>query len=206
MGISLIEMSNSFDLNFDIGNGYELISLMDTEDAEAARFVRNSPEFTIYHHREYIRFSRKYNGIANLYVIKSAGQSLVGFPLHLIAFNRYTSGYSGILFPDSDNEKILRRSVQAFVAFLKKNSKLEFDFFQSMQSLGGLSRKRAACLGSILSKDLDLWEGTYSRVLNLDRVRDLSAASGDRFDNFLLNCYDIKIRNQIRTGLKKPQS
>jgi hypothetical protein len=196
-------MKNLFDINHDIGSGYQLISLLDSEDAEAASFIQNSPELTIYHREEYIRFSQKYNGIADLYVIKRGGQSLVAFPLHRISFNKYTSGYSGILFPNSDNEKILRSSIQAFIAFLRKNPKLDFDFYQSLQAVGGLSRKRAACLGSILSKDLDLNGGTFSRVLNLDRIRDLCATKGDGFNNLLLDCYDSKIRNQIRTGLKK---
>jgi hypothetical protein len=189
-------------LNFEIGGGYEVISAYESRDQEVLRFISESPEYTIYHAESYINFSAKYNKFAGLYAIKNSGRSLVVIPLHWIGYNRYTSGYSGILFPKSDNEKILKMAVQALVHFLRSNSNIEFNLMQSLQAAGGFLRERTAAIASLISRDFDLLGGTYSRAIRLSGLvgagQDVSLGAV-----LLINQYDSKIRNQIRNGLKK---
>jgi hypothetical protein len=186
-------------LNFEIGGGYEVVSAYETLDQEALRFIGESPEYTIYHAKNYIDFSAKYNKFAGLYVIKSSGRSLVAIPLHWVGYNRYTSGYTGILFPKSDNEKVLKVAVQALAHFLRTNSSIEFNFIQSLQAPGGTVRERTTAIAALISKEFDLQGGTYSRAIRLSG----SGGAGQEGAVPLINRYDSKIRNQIRNGLKK---
>lgn len=200
---SKINMTIKCNINFTLSDNYEIVSLVSNPTPEVLGFIHGSPEFTVYHSIDYINFSKKYNNIADILLIKKSGRIVLAFPLHSAGYKRYTTGYSGILFPNTDNEKILKESVRALFEFIKKNQNICFEFLQSTQSMGGLSKNRRDLIALLLARKFDLSGGVYTRILNLKTIsKKLDTVEQDA----IMRLYDSKIRNQIRSGLKKSSS
>lgn len=184
--------------------------LMSAPDApiRCSEFVASSPECTIYHSAEYIEFARRENGAADMLVVRAQGTPLFGLPAHPTTGGRWIStGYSGVLFPASERESVLRTSVAALRTVLGSNPDLGFRVQQSAQASTYENPDRVALIGQLLCDDSHDIRATYTRALTPTATSTHFPAGtvldGDVLDNEQLAEYDPDIRNQVRQALRR---
>jgi hypothetical protein len=199
--------------------GYTARSLCDPESREAvSRWLRASPDHTLYHLPPYIDFLRAQNGVADVLLIAREGNPLFALPIHSWDATGLDGGYSGIVFPDTDREGVLRRSVCALAELLAANRRFPFRLCQSAQAPAYDDLARLTLLQCLLeSVGIEL-DRMYVRLCPLDRLptaeqipvrpgRNPGAVAIDAewmSDESLIH-YDHstrkKIRNAIQAGL-----
>ncbi len=173
-------------------------------------FVRSSPDRTIYHSRAYLEFSRRANGCGDLLLVRRSGVPQVALPLHPAGRRGFTTGYSGLLLPDSDSETVLRGCVGAAHELLEANPTFGYLCLQSAQAVVERT-ERSTLIDSLLAAPHVAKREIYSRVLRLEGEEDGSVVrSGDGrvldpalLENDLLVRYEADVRNQIRQAVRK---
>ena len=200
-----------------VPTGYEVQTLSDPSSREAVTaWVRSSPDHTLYHLWPYIEFTRAQNGLADLYLISREGSALLGLTVHFWTGMGVDSGYSGVVFPATDKERQLRRSVAALGEVLRANDRLQFRFHQSLQALAYDDIARGTLLERLIEGEGLRLEAVYGRLLPLDhlpageeipaspgRTEHALALDSDWLVGPALGAYDPDARNQIRQAVRR---
>jgi hypothetical protein len=185
------------------------------DDHAAVRdFVLESPDHTVYHFEPYFEYARRdpEGGPGDVALVLESGNPLFAIPLHVRPQRRIVTGYSGILFPPTNKETVLRRSIRALAAFLAANGGLTFEVIQSAQAAGYDDPRRMALIKRFLA-ELDVeTRPIFTRVLSLSEPATMERTSGSFpgsvtiapacLDNSLLRSYDADARNQVRQALR----
>jgi Acetyltransferase (GNAT) domain len=191
-------------------------SLCDPNSRSAViRWLRSSPDHTIYHLAPYIDFVRKQNGVADVLLISRDGNALFALPVHSWDGAGIDSGYSGVVFPSTRSERILRRSVTGLAALLAANRHFPFRMRQSAQAPAYDDLSRVTLLQQLLESEGLVLDPVYGRLCDLDYLPDpqvIPVASGRHHpalridDEWLtgevLSAYDPSTRNQIRQAIR----
>src|ERR1700679_1117438 len=81
-------------------DGFAERSLSDPESRDAVgRWLRRSPEHTIYHLAPYIDFLRAQGALADVFLISREGGTLFALAVHSWDATGVDGGYSGVVFP-----------------------------------------------------------------------------------------------------------
>jgi Acetyltransferase (GNAT) domain len=194
-------------------------SLCDPDTREAVtRWLRASPDHTLYHLPPYIDFLREQNGTADVLLIAREGNPLLALPVHSWDATGVDGGYSGVVFPATDGEGVLRRSVLVLAELLAVNRHIPFRLCQSAQARTYDDLARVTLLQFLLeSAGIEL-DPVYVRLCPLERLPAAEAIpvapgrhpgalaiDGDWLAGEPLGSYDHatrkKIRNAIQAGL-----
>jgi hypothetical protein len=193
----------------------------DDADREAViRFVKKSPDRTIYHGAPYFSFARNQNSrpditLAELILVSRNGNPLFALPIHPRGRSIPTH-YSGALFPEGRHERTLRRSVEALAELFAANQTLCFSCVQAAVAPAYEDGARLTLLERFLAGFNVPLERIYTRMV---RVGDwtgcdaiLGGAGGDpahavKVDQMALEgdqlaTYDSDVRNQIRQAIR----
>ena len=194
-------------------------SLCDPEHHEAvSRWLRASPDHTLYHLPPYINFLREQNGIADVVLMAHEGNPLFALPIHSLDATGLDGGYSGVVFPNTDREGALRRSVCALAELLATNRQMPVRQCQSAQARAYGDLDRLTLLQCQFESEGIELERMYVRLCQLEsrhgsedipvargRHPGAVAIDGDWMIDESLRVYDHstrkKIRNAIQAGL-----
>ena len=166
-------------------------------------FFEKSPDSTIFHQVEYIRYASTENKFGDLLLVEYKEVPCFALPLHWGGRWELTTGYSGIVFPESDTEKELHHHLIRFVDWIKLNTTVNLQIIQSAQSKNVVMASRRNLISSYLHAALSPYgQGTYSRIVNIGEFNDYALLQ-NKFDNPVFKNFDGKLRNQIRTAIKK---
>ncbi|HEX3693110.1 MAG TPA: GNAT family N-acetyltransferase [Solirubrobacteraceae bacterium] len=198
--------------------GFSVSSLLDPERAETVeRWLKSSPDHTLYHLRPYIDFLRRaHRAPADLLLVAREGNPLFALPVHSLDATGLDGGYSGVVFPATGSEGPLRRAVDALLALLDANRGILFHLTQSTQAPAYDDRARVTLLQALFEdRGLSL-ERVYGRLCDLDRLpapEQIPVAPGryggalqidpDWLTGEALDAYDPDARNQIRQALRR---
>jgi Acetyltransferase (GNAT) domain len=196
--------------------GYSLRSLSDSGSRHAvSRWLLNSPDHTLYHLGPYIDFLRAQNGVADVSLISRDGNALFALTIHSWDAVGIDSGYSGVVFPATRSERVLRRSVAGLAALFAANRQLPFHLRQSAQAPAYDDPGRVTLLQQLLESEGLTLDPVYSRVCDLGylpRADEIpiapahgsyaSAIGRDWLTGEALNAYDPGARNQIRRAVR----
>ena len=145
------------------------VSLLSTpgDGADIDYFLTSSPDFTMYHTRQYLEAVGRYEAPADLILLQSNGHPLVAFPCVRKGYQLLSSGYSGIVLPGTARASQLRAGVSALGLFIAANPSVRFGFMQSLQSKAYRDSRRLAAIDASLS-ELPLGSPPlFSRYLDL---------------------------------------
>ncbi|HYM65958.1 MAG TPA: hypothetical protein VEW68_01580, partial [Patescibacteria group bacterium] len=170
------------------------------------RWTSASPEECVYNTPSYVDFALAQNGRADLLWLVRDGNPVLGLPLHPVGDSRFTTGYSGLMFPDGPRDASLRRGVTALVALLAVNERLGFQALQSVQAPAYDDPARIVSLACLFDQHGLGGPSLYSRVLNVEPLTGRSAAEPDLNNELLLEHglgpYEAELRNQIRQAVR----
>ncbi len=174
------------------------------------KFVSSSPDRTVHHQTPYIAFSRARNGSGDLLLVTKSGAPQFAIPLHPKGRFFFSTGYSGILFPDTSQESKLKDCVASLQAFLDANRHVGFHCIQAVPAPAYNNRDRMSLLDFLLSCSGVTRNEIFSRVLMIKDIDDsglaapITTGSLDPriLDNALLHHYDPDVRNQIRQAIR----
>jgi hypothetical protein len=181
------------------------------------RWLCESPDHTLYHRAPYIDFLRESNGVADVLLISHEGNALFALTIHSWNATGIDSGYSGVVFPPTHGEKILRRSVAVLGELLSANRQLLFHICQSAQASTYEDLGRVTLLQRLLEGEGITLEPVYGRLCELEHLPEpdqIPVAPG-RYPGALaiepqflaetnvLQAYDPDARNQIRQAIRR---
>ncbi len=192
-------------------------SLSDPDSREAVtRWLRQSPDHTLYHLAPYLDFTRAQNGVADVFLISREGNELFALTVHSWSKAGIDSGYSGVIFPATRREGPLRRSVAALAELLAANRRFPFHILQSAQAPAYADLGRVTLLQQLLESGGIALDQIYGRLCDLRGLgapEEIPVAAGRRpgalaLDaNWLagesLRAYDPDARNQIRQAIRR---
>jgi hypothetical protein len=194
-------------------------SLCDPDSREAvSRWLRGSPDHTLYHLPPYIEFLREQNGVADVLLLTRDGNPLFALPIHSWDATGLDGGYSGIVFPATAEEGILRRSVCALAELLAANRRFPLRFCQSAQAEAYEDLSRLTLMQFLLEGEGIRLDRMYVRLSRLESLPGADqipvapgrhpgalAIDGDWLADESLGAYDHstrkKIRNAVQSGL-----
>ena len=161
-------------------------------------FFAKSPDATIFHSTEYIRYGSIENGFGDMLLVEHQGNPCFALPVHWGGVLKITTGYSGVVFPESNTERQLRHFVEKFVEFVMLNTHLRIEIIQSGQSATALMPSRRNLISSYMHQALiQEKQGTYTRVVDLRPDQDTKLS----MRSCLMNNFESKIRNQIKKAI-----
>lgn len=161
-------------------------------------FLYDSEDFTLYHSPEYIGFSRRVNGYADLIFIVNSGRPVLAFPIHRLGMSHYTTGYSGIIFGGNNSEDTLIKKINIFTEFLKLNKNFSLRVFQSPLSRGGINNSRQNIFRYVISSSVKMNNFSYSRLLDLNNIE----FEKNYYSSKNLVFYTSKTRAEVRFSEK----
>src|ERR1022692_2913798 len=197
--------------------GCTMRSLSDPDSREAVtRWLRQSPDHTLYHLAPYLDFTRAQNGVADVFLISREGNELFALTVHSWSKAGIDSGYSGVIFPATRREGPLRRSVAALAELLAANRRFPFHILQSAQAPAYADLGRVTLLQQLLDSGGIALDQIYGRLCDLRGLgapEEIPVAAGRRpgalaLDaNWLagesLRAHDPDARNQIRQAIRR---
>jgi hypothetical protein len=197
--------------------GYSMRSLSDADTRDAVgRWLRHSPDHTLYHLGAYVDFIRAKNGVADVLLVSRDGNDLFALTIHSWNGSVLDSGYSGVAFPPSRSERVLRRSVTALAELLSANRRLLLRVCQSAQAPAYDDLGRVTLLQQLLESEGLALDHVYGRLCDLDHLPDPGeipvapgrhpcalAIDSDWLTGDALRAYDPDIRNQIRQAIRR---
>src|SRR3954468_17097316 len=136
------------------------------DDGPVRRFIRSSPDATVYHQSPYIDFARMTNGAADLVLIVREGEPVFALPVHPQGRYSISTGYSGVLFPPGSREGEVKRWVRSFHEVLAANPLLAVEALQSLQAPAYDDRRRTELLQCYLDEAGMLGPRLWSRALD----------------------------------------
>ena len=167
-------------------------------------FLAKSPEASCYSSPPYISFAARQNGIACVVCAEKGGAPYFAIPVHPKPLQGWTTGYSGVLFPDADNERQLKKRLDAFQQFLSANPRISIEILQSAQIRGWRDQRRRNQIFSTMAgiKGIDT-TSVFTRVIDFEET---FIPEGDGLDlqqepdwlTKFLQIIDPQLRNQIR--------
>ncbi|HEX4115909.1 MAG TPA: GNAT family N-acetyltransferase [Solirubrobacteraceae bacterium] len=196
--------------------GCTLRSLGDPDSSDAVtRWLRQSPDHTLYHLPPYLDFTRTQNGGADVFLISREGNALFALTVHSWSEAGIDSGYSGIVFPATSREGPLRRSVAALAALFELNRHIPFHIRQSAQAAAYENLGRVTLLQQLIESEGLALDPIYARLCELEHLgapREIPVSAG-RHPSALaldagwltgesLRAYDPDARNQIRQAIR----
>lgn len=196
--------------------GCTVRSLNDPDSRDAvSRWLRQSPDHTLYHLPPYIDFTRAQSALADVFLISREGNALFALTVHSWDATGIDSGYSGVVFPATGRERSLRRSVAALAELLSINSHLLFRLRQSAQAPAYADLGRVTLLQQLIESEGFALDPVYGRLCDLDYLPDpdeIPAMAGrhegalaidtDWLTGEALLAYDPDTRNQIRQAVR----
>jgi hypothetical protein len=200
----------------NVPEGYALRRLSDPESRDSVmRWLRRSPDHTLYHLGPYIDFTRAENDRADVFLVSRDGNALFALTVHFWTGMGVDSGYSGVVFPPTRREGALRRSVAALAELLSANRHLLFRFHQSAQAAAYDDPGRVTLLQRLLEGAGLVLDPVYGRLCTLDELPgggQIPTAPGrhphaltidaDWLTADALRAYDPDTRNQIRQAVR----
>jgi Acetyltransferase (GNAT) domain len=191
-------------------------SLSDPDSRDAVtRWLRRSPEHTLYHLEPYIDFLRARSGMADVLLMSCDGNALFALPVHSWNAAGIDGGYSGVVFPTTRSEGSLRRSVAALAALLAQNRHIPFHLIQSAQAPAYDDLARVTLLQQLLESEGLMLDPVYGRLCDLEYLpvpEEIPVTPGrhpgtlmidrDWLTGEALNAYDPDARNQIRQAIR----
>jgi hypothetical protein len=198
-------------LRLPAGCSARLISDPDSETS-VEEFVRSSPDHTVYHRKPYLDFARAENGRADLLLVTQGGNPQFALPLHptRILRVRIATGYSGVVFPPTRKESVLKRAVRCLGEFLSLNRHFHFECIQAAQAATYDDNGRVTLIARLLESEDLIQQSLYTRVLELSPQDEASPSldmghgrlpASDYVDGDLQG-YDPAVRNKIRQAAK----
>ena len=164
------------------------------------QFFAKSPDTTIFHSTEYTRYAFNENGFGDMLLVEYQGNPCFAIPVHWGGVLSITTGYSGVVFPDSTTEKQIRHFVERFVDFINLNPHLRIEVIQSAQSATTFMSMRRNLISSYIHKALiQDRQGTFTRVIDLCANEAPNLSKQD----WLMENLESKIRNQIKKAIEK---
>lgn len=196
--------------------GLTVASLIDPGSRKAVeRWLRGSPDHTLYHLPPYIEFLRAQGARADVLLVSREGTPLFALPVHSFDATGIDGGYSGVIFPATCNEGSLRRAVGALAALLEHNRRIPFHLIQSAQAPAYEDPARVTLLQALLEAEGLELERVYGRLCDLERLpapeqipvgpgreRGAVAIDPDWLGGEALDAYDPSARNKIRQALR----
>jgi hypothetical protein len=197
--------------------GFATRSLSDPDSRDAVtRWLRRSPDHTLYHLGPYIELLRAHDDRADVLLVSRDGNALFALPVHSWDATGIDSGYSGVAFPATHSEGSLRRSVAALVALLAANRHIPFHLLQAAQAPAYDDVRRVTLLQQSLESEGIALDSVYGRLCDLDylpppemipvapgRHPGALAIDGDWLAGEALRAYDSDVRNQIRQAIRR---
>jgi GNAT acetyltransferase-like protein len=146
-------------------------SLSDPDSRAAVeRWLRASPDHTLYHLPPYIDFLREQNGVADVLLVERHGNPLFALPVHARDRTGVDGGYSGVVFSPSASEAGLRRAIAALCELFEVNRRVPFRICQSAQAEAYRDRDRVTLLQCLFEQQgLQLGQ-VYGRLCALERL------------------------------------
>ncbi len=180
-----------------------------------SKWLRCSPDHTLYHLGPYVDFLRSQNGTADVLLVSREGNALFALPVESWNGMGLNSGYSGIVFPDTNREGSLRRSIATLAALLDANRQIQFHLCQSAQARAYEDPARVTLLQQQLESEGIALDPIYGRLCDLDYLgepTEIPVAPG-RYPGALaidsewlagnaLRAYDRSARNKIRQAVR----
>jgi hypothetical protein len=193
-----------------------LSTLSNPESRDAVtRWLRESPDHTLYHLGPYMDFSRALDRNAEVFLVSRDENPLFALTVQTRIGVSLYSGYTGVVFPATRRERVLRRSVAALAALLRANRHLMFHFHQSAQARAYDDPGRVVLLQRLLEGEGLSLEPIYGRLSDLDELPaadQIPTAPGSRPHALAidprwltaesLRGYDPSLRNQIRQAIR----
>jgi hypothetical protein len=195
--------------------GCTVRSLNDPDSRDTvSRWLRQSPDHTLYHLPPYIDFLRAQSVLADVFLIAREGNALFALTVHSWDATGIDSGYSGVVFPAS-RAGTLRRSVAVLAELLSINSHLLFRLCQSAQAPAYADLGRVTLLQQLIESEGLALDPVYGRLCDLDHLPDPGeipvmagrhegalAIDTDWLTGETLRAYDPDTRNQIRQAVR----
>ncbi|MFZ2113864.1 MAG: GNAT family N-acetyltransferase, partial [Solirubrobacteraceae bacterium] len=192
-------------------------ALSDPDSSDAVtRWLRQSPDHTLYHLAPYLDFTRAQNGVADVFLISREGNALFALTVHSWSGEGIDSGYSGVIFPATRREAQLRRSVAALAELLAANRRFPFHIRQSAQAPAYDDLGRVTLLQQLIESEGIALDPIYGRLCELDHLgapEEIPVTAGrhpgslaidhDWLTGESLSAYDPDARNQIRQALRR---
>lgn len=191
------------------------LSNPESRDAVAA-WLDRSPDHTLYHRWPFVEFTRGESALANVFLVSREGNQLFALSVQSWTAMGLDSGYSGVVFPPTGSEAVLRRSVAALAELLSANDHLLFRVVQSAQASAYDDIARNTLLQRLIEGEglaLDPLYGRLSRLDHLPEPHAIPTAPGRDPDAFaidsewlvgeVLRAYDPDTRNQIRQAIRR---
>lgn len=196
--------------------GCALRKLSDPESRDAVtRWLRQSPDHTLYHLGPYMDFARTQDRNAEVFLVCRDDNPLFALTVHSWSGMGVESGYSGVVFPATRRERVLRRSVATLAELLSANRHIPFRFQQSGQAPAYDDPGRVILLQRLIEGEGLALEPIYGRLSNLDLLcapDEVPTTPGCHphaltiDSNWLtaeaLRGYDPSLRNQIRQAIR----
>ncbi len=194
----------------------------DAGDREAVlRFLRKSPDRTIYHAAPYFRFARSQSSRpditqADLVVFSHNTNPVFALPVHPRGHSILTH-YSGVLFPEGRHEPTQRRSIEALSELFAANRAWSFSCVQAAVAPACEDVPRATLLERLLAGCEVPLERTYTRMVRVGEwsaVQDIQGTgtrhesaeplqvARDALEADHLATYLSSTRNKIRQALR----
>ena len=191
-------------------------SLADPDSRDVvSRWLRRSPDHTLYHLAPYVEFLRAQNSAADVLLVSQEGNPLFALAIQSWNATGIDSGYSGVVFPPTRGEAVLRRSVAALAALLRANRQLPFRMCQSAQAPAYDDLGRVTLLQQLLESEGLVLDPVYGRLCDLDYLPDRGeipvlagihpralAIDPDWLIGEALGAYDRSTRNKIRQAIR----
>jgi Acetyltransferase (GNAT) domain len=187
----------------------------DSRDAVTV-WLRQSPDHTLYHLWPYIESLCLQNAIADVFLVSRDGNALFALTVHSWTGMGVESGYSGVVFPATQREGTLRRSVSALAELIAVNRHLLFRIQQSAQAPAYDDEGRVTLLQRLIEGEGLLLDPVYGRLSSLEYLPDASdiPTTPGRHSHALaidpawltgdsLRAYDPDARNQIRQAVRR---
>lgn len=196
--------------------GCALRALSDPESRDAVtRWLRQSPDHTLYHLGPYMDFVRTQDRNADVFLVYRDSSPLLALAVHSWTGMGVDSGYSGVVFPASRRERVLRRAVATLAEILAANRHLLFRFHQSAQACAYDDPGRVVLLQRLIEGHGFALEPIYGRLTDLDRLAapdEIPTAPGRHphaiaidsgwLTADVLNRYEPSLRNKIRQAVR----
>jgi hypothetical protein len=201
----------------NVPEGCTVRTLSDPQSRDAVtRWLRQSPDHTLYHLGPYIDLTRAQNGLADVFLVSRDGNALFALTVHSWTGMGVDSGYSGVVFPATRREGALRRSVAALAELLSANRHLLFRIIQSAQAHAYDDPGRVTLLQRLIEGEGLVLDPVYGRLSTLEHLPDPGAIptapgrhpyaltiDADWLTADALRAYDPDTRNQIRQAVRQ---
>jgi hypothetical protein len=188
-------------------SGCQLLSANGERAGDVEAWIRSSPDHTLYHLRPHTRFVAEQGVSADVVAVAKSGEILFAFPVYVESARAFNGGFCGLLLPNTNKERTLRRTGAAIAELFAVNKHLRrFSAMQSLQCRGARDAARRSTLEwqlAALGADFTTRD-VFSRVLTLTPKSMLPRTSAgatlphDELDGELLAAYEGDLRNQIR--------